>query len=51
MELYAGFITIVAVCEAVYIYVQRRNAWHDAHDKPQQGSGGGSSKDREPDKR
>ena len=51
METYAGILTIIVVVAAVAYFVKRRNAWHDAHDKPQQGSGGGSSKDREPDKR
>lgn len=51
METYAGILTIIVVAAVIWWGVKKRNAWHDAHDKPQQGSGGGSSKDREPDKR
>lgn len=50
METYAGILTVIVVIAVIWYGVRARNRYHDTHEKPQQGSGGAGSKDRDPDK-
>lgn len=49
METAIGIIVLILAIGAVWWGVRARNRWHDEHDRPQTGSGGGKS-DRDPDK-
>lgn len=50
MEIFAGIAAVVIALGVIWYFVAKRNRYHDEHDRPQTGSGGGNGPPRRTDK-